>query len=44
MTVPLILNRRDWNERAARTVDLFPSLLQWAGRDIPGDIDGRTLI
>lgn len=44
MTVPLILNRSDWNERAARTADLFPSILQWAGRGIPGDIDGRTLI
>jgi hypothetical protein len=44
MMVPLILNRRDWQDRPSRTVDLYPSILRWADREVPPDIDGVPLV
>ncbi len=44
MIVPLIMNRNDWIKRDARTVDLYPSILKWAGLEIPDNIDGVSLV
>jgi arylsulfatase A-like enzyme len=44
MTVPLIMNRNDWVGRSARTADLYPSILKWAGREVPDNIDGVSLV
>jgi len=44
MTVPLIVNRNDWQKRAARTADLYPSILSWTNRRIPDNIDGVSLV
>ncbi len=44
MTVPLIVNRQGWDSRPARTADLFPSILKWAEKRIPPDIDGVSLV
>ncbi|MBP6874481.1 MAG: alkaline phosphatase family protein [Candidatus Eisenbacteria bacterium] len=43
MSVPLIANRRGWDPRPARTVDLFPSVLRWLGKPQLENIDGRAL-
>jgi hypothetical protein len=43
MTVPLIYNSTGWEERPARTVDLFNTILEWSGRAAVENTDGRTL-
>jgi len=44
MIVPFIMNRNDWMNRATRTADFFPSILKWAGRKVPNNIDGVSLV
>ena len=44
MTVPLIYNATGWDERPARTVDLFNTILKWSGKDVVENADGRTLV
>jgi len=44
MIVPFIINRTDWIQRPARTADLFPSILRWAGKEVPDNIDGVSLV
>ncbi|OGB98198.1 hypothetical protein A2V82_06765 [candidate division KSB1 bacterium RBG_16_48_16] len=41
--VPLIYNQTGWHPRPARTVDLFDTILKWAGKSIEGDSDGQPL-
>ena len=42
MLVPLILNRKI-SEKKIRTVDLFPTILDYLGKDLPNSIDGKKL-
>ncbi|MCD4777028.1 MAG: alkaline phosphatase family protein [Candidatus Aegiribacteria sp.] len=44
MIVPMIMNRNDWMKREARTADFFPSILKWAGLEVPENIDGVSLV
>jgi hypothetical protein len=44
MIVPLIMNRNDWMNRVARTADFYPSILKWAGKEVPDNIDGVSLV
>lgn len=43
MLVPLLVNQPGWGPGPARTVDVFPSLVEWAGRPLPGGLAGRKL-
>ncbi len=42
MRVPIVTNLK-FEERAVRTVDVFPTVLKLLGHDIPGHIDGELL-
>ncbi len=44
MIVPLLMNRNDWMVRATRTADFYPSILKWAGMEVPDNIDGVSLV
>ena len=44
MIVPLIINKNDWMKRVTRTADLYPSILKWADREVPDNIDGVSLV
>ncbi len=44
MSVPLICNQAGWNKGPARTVDIFSTILQWAGKPPVADADGSSLI
>ncbi|MCD4701981.1 MAG: hypothetical protein K8S24_09020, partial [Candidatus Aegiribacteria sp.] len=44
MIVPFIMNRNDWMVRATRTADFYPSILKWAGMEVPDNIDGVSLV
>jgi len=35
--VPMIYNQKGWAEHAARTADIFPSLLKWMNKPIPAN-------
>jgi len=35
MQVPLIYNQKGWADHAARTADIFPTLLKWMNKPIP---------
>lgn len=43
MHVPFIYNQQGWDERPARTADIFNSILAWMGIDEPAHTDGRSL-
>ena len=43
MIVPLLYNRTGWDPRPASTADLFGTILKWSGKEIPENIDGRSL-
>ena len=43
MHVPLLINHPLDPARPARTVDLFPTILQLTGRPVPGGLPGRPL-
>jgi arylsulfatase A-like enzyme len=43
MAVPFALNHR-FDTDAVRTADAFPTILDLLGEDVPGPIDGRTLV
>jgi hypothetical protein len=43
MTVPLIYNQTGWDSRAARTVDVFNTVLKWLGKPEIVTTDGRAL-
>ncbi|MCK4413041.1 MAG: alkaline phosphatase family protein [Candidatus Eisenbacteria sp.] len=44
MMVPLIYNQTGWDDRAARTVDVFNTVLKWLGKPEVGNADGRALL
>jgi hypothetical protein len=44
MHVPLIYNQTGWDTRAARTADLFNTILKWSGKPTLENTDGRSLI
>jgi arylsulfatase A-like enzyme len=43
MIVPLIYNHDGWEDRPARTVDIFNTTLKWLGRPTVEDVDGNAL-
>ena len=43
MMVPFIYNQTGWDERAARTTDVFNTVLKWAGRPTLEHTDGKSL-
>jgi hypothetical protein len=44
MMVPLIYNQTGWDNRPARTADIFNTILKWAGKTAPSNTDGESLI
>jgi hypothetical protein len=44
MLVPLIYNQTGWDNRPARTADLFNTILKWSGRPEIQNTDGRSLL
>ena len=42
MVVPLIINKKI-NDKNIRTVDLFPTILNYLGKDLIDGIDGKNL-
>jgi hypothetical protein len=43
MMVPLIYNQTGWNDRPARTTDIFNTVLKWANRPTRNNTDGTPL-
>ncbi len=43
MHVPLIHNQTGWDRRAARTTDLFNTILKWSGKPTLDNTDGQAL-
>ncbi|MCB0543749.1 MAG: alkaline phosphatase family protein [Saprospiraceae bacterium] len=43
MLVPFIYNQTGWDERSARTTDVFNTILKWAGRPTLDNTDGKPL-
>ncbi|MBK9335573.1 MAG: alkaline phosphatase family protein [Lewinellaceae bacterium] len=41
--VPFIYNRKGWDDRPARTTDIFNTVLKWAGKPIQENTDGKVL-
>lgn len=44
MIVPLIYNQSGWDQRPARTTDIFNTILKWSGRATLDGTDGDSLI
>ena len=44
MRVPLVYNQCGWDERPARTADVFSTVLDWTGRQSVGKTDGASLL
>ncbi len=43
MLVPFLYNRQGWDERPARTADIFNTILKWMGKEEREASDGRAL-
>lgn len=43
MLVPLLYNQTGWDERPARTTDVFNTVLKWSGKTVLENTDGRAL-
>lgn len=43
INVPLIYNQTGWDDRPARTTDIFNSILKWMGKPTISNSDGRAL-
>ena len=41
--VPFIYNQQGWDDRPARTVDIFNTILKWMGKEVQEASDGRAL-
>ena len=43
MLVPFLYNQQGWDERPARTADIFNTILKWMGKEVRENSDGKAL-